>query len=109
MNNDTKYWRYINEFKRSFPNREITDKNYKVSIIRHILMYYLYLEKKKNKSIKHKDIAKIFCCKSSTVCKAIKQVKEYNSLKNINKLGKEKELFKYFYVKFNRIYNNKNK
>lgn len=91
-------------FKRSFPDKDIMDKSYHITMVRHILMYFLYLEKRRNRSLKYDDIAKIFGCDSSSVCKAVKQVKQYNSIQNFNRLGKEKKLFQFFHAKFNRIF-----
>ncbi len=107
MKNEAKYHKYIEVFKKSFPNKEITDKSYNVTLVRYILMYFLYLEKRTNKSIKYDDIAKIFGCDSSSVCVAVKKVKQYNSIEKIKLLGNKKELFRYFYTKFNRIFHSK--
>lgn len=108
MINELKYRKYMEEFKRSFPNSNITDKSYKVTLVRHIMMYFLYLEKRKKNSITYDEIAGRFSCKKSNVCLAIKQIKHYNTLNNYKQMGVNKNLFRYFYFRYKKIYNNNN-
>lgn len=109
MINEYKYKQYLSLFKDSFPKNDIKDKVYDVTLVRHLMMYFLYLDKYSEFKTNYNDIAKKFNCGKATVCIAINNIKQYRSIKNVKSLNKYKTLYKYFFVQYNRIHKNKTK
>ncbi len=104
---------YIALFNQLYPNKDIKDKSYSVTIIRWLIMYFIYQEKKinNNKNINVTYISNYFGCKShTTVTKAIAMIDNYLANKKLlESLGNEeyKRKFCLFFYRFQIIFNNK--
>lgn len=101
---------YISLFNEFYPDKNITDKCYDVTIIRWLIMYFLYQEKKinKNKNVNVLNISIYFNQKShTTVTKAISKIDLYLEDRrllesDVNKDYKNK--FFLFFYKFQKIF-----
>lgn len=74
--------KYIKKFNILNPNKNILDKSYNITIIRSLIMYFLYLEKKQknNKDFKTVEIASALGVKNhTTVVRAINKIELYLS------------------------------
>lgn len=102
--------KYVEIFNLHFPDKKITEKNYDVTIVRWLVMYFLYQEKKINKIkiANHETIATLFDLKThSTVVKAIDKVESYlSNEKYLNRPDLEayKDNFMLFYYRFQQIF-----
>lgn len=100
-----KYNSYLREFKFIYPNQDILSKNYEVTLIRDLIMFFLYQEKKQNslKTFNLTVISKLFNHNSHTGVKyAIDKVKGYiDNPKTLTTSNKTK--FFYLFYKYNRI------
>lgn len=96
---------YIKVFEQVYPEKKITDKSYNVTLCRHIIFFFLYLENIKKSSgakITYQMIANYFNCKRNTIWKGRKQIIYYR--KHNKLLGKQKVLFFFFFNKCAKIY-----
>ena len=103
---------YVEKFNKHNPNKNILDKSYNVTIIRSLIMYFLFLEKKENnkRDFNTTNIANYFGLKThSTVLKAIDKVELYlNNEKYINSNSQNfQKDFKFYYYLFQRTYNHR--
>ncbi len=103
---------YISLFKEIYPDKDIKDKSYSVTIIRWLIMYFLYQEKRinQNRDINVTYISIFFELKShTTVTKAINMVDSYLENKKLleNSDNEYKRKFFLFFYRFQMIFNKK--
>lgn len=95
---------FLREYKNIFPNGDINNKDYTTTMLRNIMIYFLY-KSYKNKSIKRQDILDHFTIKHKTnIYNKINNIKEY--IDNPKILSNQRKLFIHFYYKFKKIYVN---
>lgn len=93
---------FIQEYKNIFPNGDINDKDYKTTIIRNIIIYFLFKSYKKKK-IKRQEILFNFTIKhKSNIYNKVNTINCY--IDNPKILSNQKPLFTHFYYKFKKIY-----
>lgn len=96
--------KFLTEYKNLFPHGNINSKDYKTTIVRNIMIYFLY-KSYKNKYIKREDIINSFEIKHKTnIYNKVNYIKNYINAPQT--LSKEKLLFSHFYYKFKKIYVN---
>lgn len=102
-----KYNRYRQEFENLFPYVDIMNKDYKTTLIRNLIMYFLYQEKNKRgnyNKLTLDQLAKLFELKShSAVIYGIKKIEMF--IQKPRYLTKDKETFFFLYYKYNQIFN----
>lgn len=100
------YDAYLDVFENLFGHREIFSKDYNTTIVRNILIYFLY-KHYKNKQIQREDIQSLFKIKHiNSIHNKIKNVSE--NIDNPNFLLKKKEIFRHFFFIFQKVYANLN-
>lgn len=114
MVEDDKYLQMMQIFKEHYPEVDITKKSYDVTLVRDLMMYFLYKQnetsEKKNR-VTYSDIASLFDLSDhSAVIKSNKKIAQYiNDITYLysgeNKLA---NTFKFFYYKFYKVCNNSN-
>ncbi|MBE7653880.1 hypothetical protein [Tenacibaculum finnmarkense] len=102
-----KYNKYLNEFSKLYPEENIYSLQYDITLIRDLIMYFLYQEKikKKDKTFNLTVLSKLFKQNSHTGVKyGIDKIEGY--LKNPKTLNtKHKTKIFYLFYKYNRIIN----
>lgn len=71
--------KYVEIFNLHYPDKQITEKSYDITLIRVIIMYFLYQEKKINKIkvANFETIASFFEVRHTTVVRAVVKVNSY--------------------------------
>ena len=105
--------RYLEIFEKVFQNnKNILSKNYNITIVRSIIIYFVYRENEfYDEKLTYQDIAEELGMERSAVTKAYHRIETiFNDLKILNSYNeKEKQLFNIFYYIFKINYiKNKN-
>ncbi|PWN60037.1 hypothetical protein [Chryseobacterium oncorhynchi] len=106
--------KYVEIFKLHYPDNQITEKSYDITLIRVLIMYFLYQEKKVNKikGANFETIASFFEVRHTTVVRAVEKVNSYiQTLEDErfkSKIGTVKHLkdFNLYYYIFQNIFLN---
>lgn len=99
--------KFIKEYKKNFPNGNIKNKDFKTTIIRNIMIYFLY-KSYKEKAINRQDIIDNFDIKHKTnIYNKVNHIQNY--IDQPKTLTKYKLLFSHYYYKFKKIYVNHEK
>lgn len=97
-------YEFKKEYKKNFPHGDINNKDYKTTMIRNIMIYFLF-KAYKEKSINREDIINSFEIKHKTnIYNKVNYIQNY--INEPKRLSKEKKLFCHFYFKFKKIYVN---
>lgn len=106
-----KYRKYISLFKKIYPEESICNRKHHITIIRSLIMYFLYKDKSRKNKVKLTEIGELFQVGHSTVSKAIKMIKIYIQDEKMLEptLRNNKNKFTYFYYQYYKIYKNTKK
>lgn len=93
---------FLAEFKNKFPDDDINSKDYTITLIRNLMLYFYY-KAYKSKIITREDILSMFSTSDiSLVYKNYKNIKSY--IRNPKLQQNKKDIFKFFYYQFFKIY-----
>ena len=96
------YNEYHKAYKKIYPNGNINSKDYTNTLIRNIIIYFLY-KHYKHKIIKRSHLTLKFNIKHvNSVYQKIVEIERYK--KNTNELMNKKDIFIYFYYIFYKVY-----
>lgn len=101
-----KYEKYLALYHQ-FYDFKITNKNYETTLIRWLIIFFLYRENEFGNKITMKELANLFLLKNeTTISHSNKKIRLY--VKNPDKIhflvGKNKTIFFYFYYRCNKIF-----
>lgn len=101
-----KYKKYLELYHR-FYSIDITDKNYDTTLIRWLIIFFLYRENEIGNKFTMQEIAQIFDLKhKTTITHSNNKIKEFIAFPNRIKrvVSGSKTRFFYFYYMYNKIF-----
>lgn len=111
MVNIEKYNRYMNVF-HSFYDCSIHEKKYDITLVRSLMIYFLYKEKSsaKNMKVTFPEIATVFGMERSSTIKANQRILAYIENEQYLKTNSQayQRTFRIFFYLFNKIFTQNN-